>query len=122
MKKFLKEYSILILAFVGLLFVIWSFSFGGLEFLQSHTTINQVSFILVLIVGTVLFLFIRKLVDSIKWWKVSDTWRKDIKIGDDAYLSTTDGSENVEITDIGDEYVVVKFKAHKSRIYKPYNK
>jgi len=122
MKKFLKEYSILTLAFVGLLFVIWSFFFRGLEFLQSHMTINQVSFILVLIVGTVLFLFIRKLVDSIKWWKVSDTWRKDIKIGDDAYLSTTDGSENVEITDIGDEYVVVKFKAHKSRIYKPYNK
>ena len=121
MKKFLKEYGILILAFVALLFVIWSFFFGGLEFLQSHMSINQVSFVLVSIVGTILFLFIRKLIDSIKWWKVSETWRKDIKVGDTAYLSTHDGHEDVEVLEVDNTYLIVKLKVHKSRIYKPYN-
>lgn len=120
MKAFLKEYGISILAFVALSFLIWAFFFDGLATLVASVTLNQSLGALVLIVGIIVFLFTRKLISSIKWWKVSSTWRKDIKVGDVAYVSTHDGHEDAEIIDVEDEHVTVKFRVHKSRIYKPY--
>lgn len=119
MKK--SEFITLVFAFTGLIFAICSFFFGGLETLTSTLTINQAFGALVVLVGVILFLFIRKMIASVKWWKASDTWCKDVKVGDTAYLSTHDVHEDVEIVDVDDEQFTVKLKVHKSRIYKPYN-
>lgn len=121
MKKFLKEYGVVAVATLALIFVVWSFFFGGLDILVSTFTIDQAFGALVVLVGTIFFLFLRKLIASVKWWKASETWRKDIKVGDTAYLSTHDGHEDVEVLEVDETHLVVKLKVHKSRIYKPYN-
>jgi hypothetical protein len=121
MKKLLKEYGVIILAILTLVFVIWSMLFGGIEVLISTFTVNQAFGALLIILFTILSLFVRKLIHSAKWWKSSDTWRKNIKVGDAAYLSSSHNGHEVEIVDFDDEYTIVKLKVHKSQIYKPYN-
>lgn len=119
MKSLLKKYGVVVLGVTTLIFLIWTFFLGGMDTLTQLPI--EVPFVaLLLIVGVIFFLFTWKLISSIKWWKVSETWRKDIKIGDVAYVSTYEGHEDAEVTDIEDEYVTVKVRVHKSRIYKPH--
>lgn len=121
--KFIKsDAGIISLAISAMCFVIYMFFFGGLEKVSHLLTFNQV---LILFFGTVfviIVLFIRKLSASFKWWKESDKWRDEIKIGSKAYLSTLDGGEDVEVIDVDDDTVTIKAKVNKSRIYKPFNK
>ena len=120
MKKFFEEWGALSLGIVTLVCLLWSFFLGGIEVLVSNFTADQALGALFVIVGLIVFLFVRKLIASIKWWKASDTWRVTLKKGDVAYVSTHDGHEDGEILDIEDQHVTVKIRVHKSRIYKPY--
>lgn len=120
MRKFIEEWGALILGVISLACLLWTFLLGGIEVVSSKITLDQALGALFVIVGTIVFLFVRKLIASIKWWKASDTWRATLKKGDVAYVSTHDGHEDGEVLDIEDQHVTVKIRVHKSRIYKPY--
>lgn len=122
MKKFFEEWGALCLGIITLICLLWSLFLGGIELLVSNFTVNQALVTLFVVVGVIVFLFVRKLILSVKWWKASDKWRTTLNVGDKAYLSTLDGhEEDVEVIDIEDQYVQVKIRVHKSRLYKPYN-
>ena len=123
MKKLLKLFKstgfTIMLGICTLAFMLWTFYFGGIEYLELIISLNTMIFLLgAFILGMISFIVVG-VIKSVKIENKNKVWRESMCNGDKVHVSTYGGpDEDGEILDIDQEYVSVKIKVSKSRIYK----